>query len=49
MLAQTMSDFNFKSCYTDPDTWMHPQTKLNGTKYFEYCIINVDDNLCFSH
>ena len=44
-----MSVLIFKLYYADPNVWMHPQTKPNGTKYFEKCLIFVDDILCFSH
>ena len=43
-----MSDLNFKSCYAVPDVLMCPQTKLNGTNYYGYCLIYVDDILYFS-
>ena len=48
-LAQTMYDLGFKSCKADPDLWMKPGVKNDGTKYWEYVLIYVDDILCVSH
>ena len=48
MLAQTMVDLGFKSCYADNDVWLREQCKKDGTKYYEYVLIYVDDILCFS-
>ncbi len=48
-LSQTMSDLGYKSCLADPDVWLKPQTKSDGTPYYKYCLIYVDDVLCISH
>ena len=48
MLAQTMVDLGFKSCYADNDVWLREQCKKDGSKYYEYVLIYVDDILCFS-
>eukprot|EP00957_Ditylum_brightwellii_P113746 8672428-Ditylum_brightwellii.AAC.1 len=34
-LAQTMYDLQFKSCKADPDLWMKPEVKNDGTKLKE--------------
>jgi hypothetical protein len=49
MLAQTMRDLGYKSCLADPDVWIRPQSKPDGSEYYEYCLIYVDDILCVSH
>eukprot|EP00957_Ditylum_brightwellii_P153339 11670140-Ditylum_brightwellii.AAC.1 len=48
-LVQTMHDLGFKSCNADPDLWIKPGVKNDGTKYWEYVLIYVDDTLCMSH
>jgi len=35
----------FKSCKIDPDLWMCHGTKDNGTKYWSYVLLYVDDIL----
>jgi hypothetical protein len=47
-LAQTMMDMGFKSCLADPDVWLRAATKADGTKYYEYVLIYVDDILAVS-
>ena len=39
---------DFTSCVADPDTWMRPVTRVDGSKYWEYEIIYVDDTLSLS-
>jgi hypothetical protein len=39
----------FKSCLADPDVWMKPNCKTDGTKYWEYILCYVDDVLVVSH
>jgi hypothetical protein len=46
--AATLRDANFKSCPADPDVWMHPNTKPDGTPYWEYVLLYVDDTLAVS-
>ena len=43
-----MAHLNFKSCLADPDLWMRPATKADGTEYYEYVLLYVDDALCIS-
>ena len=47
-LAQTMYDLKFQSCRADPDVWYRAATKADGTKYYEYVLIYVDDILTIS-
>jgi hypothetical protein len=35
-------------CQADPDVWMRPAIKANGTVYYEYLLIHTDDLLCLS-
>jgi len=42
-LASTLKDLGFKSCRADPDVWLRPQRKADGTKYYEYMLCYVDD------
>jgi len=48
-MAATLRDGGFKSCLADPDVWMRPNVKPNGTKYWEYVLCYVDDVLVISH
>ena len=48
-LASTMTDLHFTPCQADPDVWMQPAVKPDGTKYYEYVLIYVDDILVISH
>jgi hypothetical protein len=36
------------SCRADPDVWMRPAIKTDGTQYYEYLLIHTDDLLCLS-
>ena len=47
--AATLRDAHFKSCPADPDVWMRPNTKPDGTQYWEYVLLYVDDALACSH
>jgi hypothetical protein len=40
-----MADLNFKTCLADPDVWLRPAMKKDGTKYYQYVLIYVDDLL----
>jgi hypothetical protein len=43
-----MRHLDFTSCPTDPDVWMRPAIKSNGTEYYEYILLYTDDALCVS-
>ena len=47
-LRSCMSHINFKSCLADPDVWMRKAIKSDGTEYYEYVLLYVDDALCIS-
>ena len=40
-----MSTMGFESCCADPDVWMRPGTKSDGTKYWQYVLLYTDDIL----
>jgi hypothetical protein len=44
-LRSCMHHLGFKSCPTDPDVWMRPAIKSNGTKVCEYVLLYTDDSL----
>jgi hypothetical protein len=48
-LASAMTDLNFKPCQADLDVWMQPAVKPDGTKYYEYVLINADGILVIAH
>ena len=43
-----MRHLNFESCLSDPDLWIRPATKNDGTMYYEYVLLYVDDCLVIS-
>ena len=43
-----MRHMNFQSCPADPDVWMRPALKSDGTEYYEYILLYTDDALCIS-
>lgn len=49
-LRECMKHLGFESCLADPDVWMRKATKpTNGTYYWEYVLLYVDDTLVISH
>jgi len=46
--AQTLSELGLKSSLADPDVWMKPAVKADGTKYYEYILVYMDDQLSIS-
>ena len=47
-LRSCMHFLNFKSCPADPDVWMRPAIKSDGTTYYEYVLLYTDDALVVS-
>jgi len=43
-----MTHMGFQSCKADPDIWMRPAQKDDGSTYWEYVLLYVDDALCIS-
>jgi hypothetical protein len=44
-LAQSLRDLGYKSCLADPDVWLKPVWKADGTKYYENILCYVDNAL----
>jgi hypothetical protein len=38
-LRACMRHLNFESCLADPDVWMRPALKSDGSEYYEYVLI----------
>ena len=49
MLSASIKKMGFTSSKGDPDLYYKPQMKPDGTKYYEYLLVYVDDILCISH
>ena len=47
-LRSCMHYLKFVSCPVDPDVWMRPAEKADGTLYYEYVLLYVDDMLVVS-
>ena len=47
-LRDCMKLLKFKSCLADPDVWMRPAMKADGSLYYEYILLYTDDALCIS-
>ena len=43
-----MEALNCLPCRADPDVWMQKSRKFNGTEYYEYMLLYVDDCLAIS-
>ena len=43
-----MTYLGFISCQADPNIWMREAQKDNGTEYWEYVLLYVDDALCIN-
>jgi hypothetical protein len=42
-MAATLRDGRYQSCQANPDVWMKPGVKCDGTKYWQYVLCYVDD------
>jgi hypothetical protein len=42
-MAQTLRNAGFSSCKADPDIWLRPAIKADGSKIYEYVLCYVDD------
>ena len=47
-LRSCMYFINFTSCPDDPDVWMRPAIKSDGSKYYDYVLLYVDGALVVS-
>jgi hypothetical protein len=46
-MTSTLRSLGFKGCLADPDVWLRPACKPDGTKYYKYVLIYVDDYYLF--
>ena len=44
-VRKAMTEMGFESCKADPDVWMRPGIKEDGTKHWEYVLLYTDDIL----
>ena len=44
-VRQAMAEMDFKTCKADPDVWMRPGLKKDGTAYWQYVLLYTDDIL----
>lgn len=49
LLAESIHAIGFTPSLADPDIWYRAASKPDGTKYYKYLIIYVDDILVLSH
>lgn len=47
-LRECMGFLGFKTCLADPDVWMRPALKSDGSEYWEYVLLYTDDTLVIS-
>ena len=47
-LRECMAHLKFTPCLADPDVWMRPAQKADGTEYWEYELLYVDHALVIS-
>jgi hypothetical protein len=47
-LHTCMQHLGFSSCQADSDIWLREGQKDDGTPYWEYVLLYVDDALCIS-
>ena len=47
-LRACMEHIEFKACPADPDIWMRPARKSDGSEYWEYVLLYTDDILVVS-
>ena len=48
LLAETLHDIGYVPSRADPDVWLRPGVKPDGTEYYEMVLVYVDDVLAFS-
>ena len=48
MLANTIWDLGFRPSKADPDVWLKPAIKRDGTNYYEMVLCYVDDVISIS-
>jgi len=48
-LAEHLISLDYRASYADPDVWLRPAVKPDGTEYYEMILCYVDDILSISH
>ena len=48
-MKDCMRTLGWTSCLADQDVWMKAETKPDGTEYYAYMLLFVDDCLCIHH
>ncbi|MGH7974101.1 MAG: hypothetical protein ACREBR_01145 [bacterium] len=46
--SSTLRELGFKSSLGDPDVWLRSAVKDDGTEYYEYILVYIDDLLIIS-
>ena len=49
MLAQTLIDIGYVPSKSDPEVWLKAETKPDGTEYYAYVLVYIDDVLHLQH
>ena len=44
-VRSAMTEMGLQSCKADPDVWLRPVTKSDGTTYYQYVLLYTDDIL----
>ena len=47
-LRDCMEMLGYESCLADPDVWFRPASRSDGSNYYEYILLYVDDMLAIS-
>ena len=47
-LRHCMKHLGFTSCLADPDVWMRPAKKSDGSPYYQYVLLYTDDALAIA-
>ena len=47
--AKSLDDLGYKSCPANPDVYMKPEAKADGSTYYSYLLVYVDDCLLIHH
>ena len=47
-LADCMLNMGYDSCKADPDVWLKECVRPDGTRYYGYILLYVDDALCIN-
>ncbi len=45
-VRKAMDEMGFSSCKADPEVWMRPGIKDDGSEYWQYVLLYTDDILC---